>query len=188
MLIRISQSFGRRLQGRLLGKKHLAGVLRRLANAPEGEVVLLDFGGVEQLTGSWVNAMIVPLFGWASGNQCNVFPLLCNIRKEWLDDLRLVAEWNHQCYLVAERAKGVPRRASLIGHLDPAQQRTLKAVLKFGSVTGAELERRIPDEKIQATAWNNRLRDLHEKRLLARKKEGRAQIYSPVVEEVISNG
>jgi hypothetical protein len=188
MLIRISQSFGRRLQGRLLGKKHLAGVLRRLANVPEGEVVLLDFSGVEQLTGSWVNAMIVPLFGWASGNQCNVFPLLCNIRKEWLDDLRLVAEWNHQCYLVAERTKGVPRRASLIGQLDPAQQRTLKAVFKFGNVTGAGLEREMPDEGVKATAWNNRLRDLYEKRLLTRKKTGREQVYSPVVEEVNSNG
>jgi predicted transcriptional regulator len=46
----------------------------------------------------------------------------------------------------------------------------------------------MPDEGVKATAWNNRLRDLYEKRLLTRKKTGREQVYSPVVEEVNSNG
>ena len=64
---------------------------------------------------------------------------------------------------------------------------TLSVVGKDG-VSGAELERRQPDAGIKATAWNNRLKDLYQKRLLHRVKRGREQIYSPVVSEVVIDG
>ena len=55
----------------------------------------------------------------------------------------------------------------------------------YGEATGAELERREPGgERVKATAWNNRLKDLYEKRLLRRAKRGREQVYTPVVPEV----
>jgi hypothetical protein len=76
----------------------------------------------------------------------------------------------------------------LIGSLDPGQRTTLEAVAEFRDVTGAELERRKATERIGATAWNNRLKDLHQKRLLRRTKRGREQVYSPVVEVIEING
>jgi hypothetical protein len=57
-----------------------------------------------------------------------------------------------------------------------------------GEITGAELERQFPEETIKATAWNNRLKDLHNMRLLRREKRGREQVYSPVVAEIAFNG
>jgi predicted transcriptional regulator len=61
----------------------------------------------------------------------------------------------------------------------------LEVLLKHPDVTGAELERREPGgQRVRATAWNNRLKDLYEKRLLRRVKRGREHLYSPVVPEV----
>src|SRR6185295_674028 len=178
MAIQFAQ-FGQQLQGQLAGKRHYARTCELLSQAKPGELVMLDFQGVEVVTGSWLNAMIVPLYRWAADEQIDLFPVLCNPRHDWLDDLRLVAEWTHQCFLVAN-AKTTPRKAKLVGSLDPGQQTTLEAVLGLREVTGAELERERPDESVKATAWNNRLKDLHNKRLLRRTRKGREQLYSPV--------
>jgi hypothetical protein len=76
----------------------------------------------------------------------------------------------------------------LIGPLDPAQRKTLEAVLRSKQITGAELERKFPEEGVGATAWNNRLKDLYTKRLLTRFKRGREQVYSPLMDEIELNG
>ncbi len=187
MIVDMAKTFGRQLQGRLNGRKHFARLCELLSSTPPGEVVLLDYSGVDLVTGSWVNAALVPFFRWAADERNDLFPVISNARPGWLDDLALVAEWTHQCYLVAEGAEP-PRRATLVGLLDPGQRTTLEALLELKEVTGAELEREKPEEGIKATAWNNRLKDLYEKRLLRRQKRGREQVYSPVVREVILNG
>ena len=110
------------------------------------------------------------------------------LTRTWLDELRLVAEWNHQCYLVGNGRGRALRRASLVGTLDPAQRTCLEAVTKAAGVTGAGLERQQPGERIGATAWNNRLKDLFQKRLIQRERRGREQVYFPVVREVRLDG
>lgn len=180
-------SFGPQLQGRSLGRKHYARLCELLSDAPLGEVVLLDFAGVEVVTGSWINATLVTFLRWAADEGNDLYPVVCNARKEWLDELQLVAEFNRLCYLVAG-GKLPPRTATIAGPLDPAQRKTLEAVLASGEITGAELERQRPEEKIKATAWNNRLKELHDMRLLRREKRGREQVYSPVVAEIVFDG
>jgi hypothetical protein len=183
MIIDLAKALRTRLQGRLNGRRDFARLCDLLSNAPAGEVIFLDFEGVELVTGSWVNAALVPLVRWAADERNDLFPVILNARREWLDDLTLVAEFTHQCYLVAEGDP--PCRAMLVGSLDPGQRTTLEALLELQEVTGAELERQKPREGVKATAWNNRLRDLYEKRLLRRVKRGREQFYSPVVKEVV---
>jgi hypothetical protein len=185
--VRMVDSFGPQLQGRSLGRKHFARLCELLSDAPPGEIVLLDFSGVELVTGSWINAVLVPFLRWAGEDGNDLYPVVCNTRKEWLEELQLVAEFSQRCYLVAS-GKLPPHAATIAGPLDPAQRKTLEAVLASKEVTGAELERQKPDEKIGATAWNNRLRELHDMRLLRREKRGREQVYSPVVEEIAFNG
>lgn len=188
MVVQVAKVFGTQLQGESLGKKHYAKIWELLSDTDQGELVLLDFKGVDVVTGSWINAMIVPLHRRAAQPEIDLFPVLCNASDDWIDDLGLLAKWTHQCFLVADKCTPPPRKARLIGSLDPGQRTTLDAVLEIGEVTGAELERRKPDENIRATAWNNRLKDLHEKRLLRRSKRGREQVYSPIVEAITSNG
>jgi hypothetical protein len=73
----------------------------------------------------------------------------------------------------------------LVGRLDVGQKATLVAVVKGAEVTGAALDGK---DGVKGTAWNNRLKDLHQKRLIRREKRGREQVYFPVVAEISLNG
>jgi hypothetical protein len=184
--IELAKTLGPDLQGRLLGRKHFGQACETLADAPPGEVVVLDFRGVDLMTGSWANEMIVPLYKWASDPRNDFFPILHNLKDRWDEELQLLADWNQQCYLWV--GDDLPGRARLIGVLDPGYRKTLEAVLRFKQITGAELERKFPDESVGATAWNNRLKDLNTKRLLVRTKRGREQVYSPVTDGIFIHG
>ena len=186
MFVDVGKHLGKRLQGRVLGELHLRQLRQMLGSVEPGQVVVLDFGGVRQATGSWINAAIAELLRWASKSDVDLFPILYNVKDDWIEEFRLVAEWNHQFYLLAIEKQAPPRRASLIKKLDPAQAEAFNMALRLGEVTGAELERKKPS--VRATAWNNRLRGLFEKRLLRREKRGREQVYFPVVKEVRLNG
>jgi hypothetical protein len=168
-----------------LGRKHFAQLCSLLSDVGAGKSVLLDFSGVEMVTGSWINEALVPLIEWATNQRNDVFPVIVNFDQQWHDELQMVAEWNHNCFLVA-KGNRFPHTAQLVGKLDVAQRETLDAVTKAGTVTGAELERQ--HDGVRATAWNNRLKDLYHKRLLQRVKRGREQVYSPVVAEVTIDG
>lgn len=176
-----------RLYGRVAGQRDFARLCEKLAGAPTGSRVLLDFDEIPLVSGSWANAALVPLNKWAADAQIDLYPILLNANAESLEEIRLVAEWNHQVYLHAVGEPEAPSRARLIGKLDPGQMETLRHVLAFGETTGAELQDQL-NGKVKATAWNNRLKDLCLKRVLRRTKAGRRQIYSAVVPEILVNG
>ena len=184
--ISIKTELGTFLQGRPLGKKHFARLCELLSETATGEVIFLDFSGVEVVTGSWINEAIVPLLNWSVDDRTNLYPVLTNVSRDWLDDLQLVADLTHTCFLTA--VGKLPKRGVLVGNLDSAQHETLDAVLAENEVTGAELERSRSDDGVKATAWNNRLKDLFGKRLLKRQKRGREQVYSPVISEIQIDG
>jgi len=179
--------FGTTLQGRISGMRHFTEVCVKLADAPPGTPVVLDFSCIKHVTGSWINSMIVPFFKWAAQTENDVFPIFYNVDKEWLDEFRLVAQWNHQCFLIARASSFPPKQVQIVGFLESAQRISLHAVLAEGEVTGAELNRRRA-EKIGATAWNNRLKDLYLKRLVCREKRGRKHVYFTLFKEIEENG
>lgn len=184
-LIRVVELLGTpNLQGRPLGRKHYPRLCESLADAASCGTVVLDFAGVTIVTGSWINEALVPLLRWAADERNDIFPILLNFDEKCLDELQMVAEWTHNCFLVA-RGKAPPRSASLVGSLDPGQRSTFAAVMKSAEVTGASLG---GTDGVTATAWNNRLKDLYDKRLIRREKRGREQVYSPVVSEVTFHG
>lgn len=187
MVVQMCQEFGPRLQGKLPGRKDYARLCERLSDAQPGSVVFLDFAGVELVSGSWINTALVPLLAWAADERNDLFPAICNATEDMLEELALVARYTHTCFLVA-KGPIPPRRAAVVGTLDPGQRSTLEALVRLQAVTGAELERKRPEEEVKATAWNNRLKDLYEKRLLRRERRGREQVYSPVVREITVNG
>ena len=173
------------LTGKATGRKHYAKICGMLAKARNGEVVFLDFEDVETVTGSWLNMAISPVFRWAAESQNDLFPVLTHFPSAALDELELVAEVNQQCYPVADVKADELRKVLLVGPLDEALKEAMVKLAELHEATGAEMARQVPDAGIQATGWNNRLRDLYEKRLLLRRKQGRQQIYSPVADEVV---
>ena len=188
MIILVAEKFGKRLVGRVMGREHYAKGCQLLTRARGGEVVVFDFFGVEIITGSWFNAMIVPLYHWAGQPQNDLFPLLTNLQEDWIDDLSLVAEWNRQCYLVASGSTESPEQAMLVGSLDVAQSECFARVRQEGESTGAGLARMQGEGAVGPTAWNNRLKELYKKRLIKCRKHGKERVYFPVVQEILANG
>jgi hypothetical protein len=183
--IRVAEQLGTTdLLGRPLGRKHFPRLCELLTDVPSGDLALLDFAGAQIVTGSWINEALVPLLRWAADERNDIFPVLLNFKPTWLDELQMVAEWTHNCFLVS-RGKSLPKSASLVGSLDVGQRATLVAVVCGAEVTGAALDGK---DGVKGTAWNNRLKDLHQKRLVRREKRGREQVYSPVVAEINLNG
>jgi hypothetical protein len=183
--IRVADRLGTAtLQGRPLGRTHYPRLCELLADVPTGDVALLDFADVEIVTGSWINEALVPLLRWAADERNDIFPVFLNFDPAWQDELQMVAEWTHSCFLVS-RGKSLPKSAGLVGSLDVGQKATLVAVVGSAEVTGAALDGR---DGVKGTAWNNRLKDLYQKRLVRREKRGREQVYSPVIAEINLNG
>lgn len=176
--------YGSHLTTRPKGIRDYGKVCERLAKVRPGEVVLLDFNDVAYVSASWITAMMVPLSRRAAEGVNDFFLLVKNFPEDSLDDLKLVADQNRVPFLMTVGKS----KTRLVGTLDSGQQETLRAVEECGEVTGAELAVKKPAMKTTGPAWNNRLRDLHEKRLLRRRKQGREQIYKAVVPEVIIDG
>lgn len=175
-----------RFQGQPRGTRHFGRVCQALSGVAPGETVLLDFSGADVLTGSWISAMLLQLMRWGGSPEVELFFVLVGLTPEHIEELRYVSGHARVVFLIATDAKS-PSRVALVGQLDPGQRETLAAVVKIGEATGAALEREYPDTK--ATAWNNRLRDLYErKRILKRQKQGREQIYRPVAPEISIDG
>lgn len=177
---------GKHLTGKVAGRRDFARICSLLAKAPRGGVVFLDLTNVEIINGSWINTAIAPTFRWAAEPQVDIFPLLAHFPGNWLDELELVAQVNDQCFPLVESTRLPVRSVKVIGSIDDYLKLTLQSIAEVEAATGAQLARLQP--KIQATAWNNRLKELHDKRLLVRRKEGRQQIYSPLAEEVTFDG
>lgn len=187
MIIHLAE-FGSRLQGKPAGRRDFATICGHLAEAESGSIVLLDFSGVESVNASWLNMAIAPLIRWCSESQNEFFPVLANYPTKDLDELELVAEKNQQCYAVTAGTAEPPTVIQLVGRLEPSLYTTIVKLAELGEATGAQLSREVPEEGVLPTAWNNRLRDLNEMRLLLRRKEGRQQVYRLLAKEVVFDG
>jgi hypothetical protein len=188
MEMKIAEELGKRLQGEPNGRRAFAVTCERLGRIKSGEVVTLDFSDVLVVTASWLSAMLLPLYRWAADDQTDLFIYIAyGAETDWLDDLRLVARHNRRLFLIHPAATKA-QSATLIGPVDDAERRTLEKVAVLGEATGAMLERECPEENIRATGWNNRLKELHEKRVLRRTKRGREQVYSLVAKGMTFDG
>lgn len=187
MVVALSK-FGKRLQGKPAGRKHFAEICGLLAEAAPGEIVFLDFKQIESVNASWINMAVAPLIRWCAESQNDFFPVLVRFPAKDLDELELVAEKNQQCYAVAPDATEPLSTVRFVGPLDPSLRTTLLKLAEMGEATGAELARKVPDADILPTAWNNRLKDLNDMRLLLRRKEGRQQVYRPLAQEIVLHG
>jgi hypothetical protein len=169
-----------------MGQAHFGSLCESLAREAPGSVVLLDFSGVENVNGSWINAAISPLLPWAARPEIELFPILCGFPPGSQDELELVSRLNNQCFPVAARTQDATASVELVGPLDSNLEATIRIVVARREVTGAELGRK--EAGIGPTGWNNRLRELHERRLLSRRNIGRKQIYAPIAKEMVRHG
>jgi hypothetical protein len=179
--IPLGRTLGPLLRGKIDGRHHFGLLCAALSGVRHGETVVLDFEGVEDLSASWVSWAVSPLMEWAATPAVELYPVYSGVlghEGKWEDEFELVANQSGAVFLAVENT-GCAR---MLGSLDTILVDTLRAVQRHGEVTGAGLKRLVPDEAIGATAWSNRLKDLHTKRLLKRTTRGREQVYTTVQE------
>jgi hypothetical protein len=186
--VQLQKVLGPMLRGKIDGRAHYGPLCSYLSRFRPGSIARLGFHGIEDLSASWIAATIIPLLSWASLPEIELYPVLEGVYgndKKWEDEFEFVAAREHVAFLVADPES--PERCYLVGELDAILFDTLRLVQEHREVTGAGLRRLVPDENIGATAWSNRLKELHKMRLVRRATRGREQLYSTVV-EVIFDG
>ena len=203
VLIHRLQSSGRRDSevrcGAPLAQQDMAALRDLLLRGAPTELIL-DFEGIKAINGSYVRASVAWVIRCAiaarKGERASagdpdpwaIQPIRCerlfvknlaeDVREE-IDGLLRQPSFKLPCLeatqvLPSERISS----AVLLGHLDRQLVECLRRLYEAGgSAKAADLHDRYPDDGVQITAWNNRLAALHERLLIARRKDGRFWIY-----------
>jgi hypothetical protein len=177
------------LAGAIGGKRVLGKLLASMTNEPAEPVpVFLDFGGVEVATASFLRESVLEFRNAVRGRRSNLYPVIANANAIVQDELRELVGPPRSDVLIACSldAEGRASEVTLIGELEPAQQRTFDLVRQLGETDASELMQEFgKKEKItRTTAWNNRLTSLAFLGLLVELSQGRAKRYRPLFEGV----
>jgi hypothetical protein len=185
--------------GATLGAQHMENLYKSIASKtlPLGEIVILNFKGIEQVNGSYIKSTALWLFlcgRMAVIPQMTATPprhfadlrpydlyivvscLSAEVRDEFDDFLK---HRNFPMLLATRYDSNQIEEATLLGHLDATLKKTFEALLKHKAATAPRLYDLYQSEKITVTAWNNRLNDLHSLRLVRRVRSGRSWEYQP---------
>ncbi len=171
------------LAGRALGDAVYREVIKPVASkAAEHTLLVLSFRGVEFATGSFFKATWLPLH---PTNEVSTPSMVAHLS----DDVRT----EFDIFLMSQRLAGLEALdwtqegvslARLHGHLEAPALGALKMLIEHPGSTAPELYKQ-SKEQVSATAWTNRLNDLHRQGLALRgSKSRRAWRFHPVAKEV----
>jgi hypothetical protein len=198
MIVKVAELVGQQanVAGATLAGRLRNGIVRNISESNIlAPLVVFDFDGIESASASFLKALVFGLLPGAGsgraedGPSVEAFPVVVGlsplIREELVDYVELAGA-------VAVEAEATDLkgdellRARLVGKLDDALKSTLRALLKKGAATATELHAEA-GVAISITAWNNRLSDLHSKRLARRRRNGKQWVYEPIARE-LENG
>jgi hypothetical protein len=192
--------------GRITGLQHASKVLsmiKEIGIDEVGLVVCLDFAGVELATASYLKTVVLGLtisgrlhagavdvldlraMEVGAFQPLNIYPVIIGANEEIQHELDEVFAGRKLPCVVGERpTKERLREGKIVGALDATATRTLRAAAGLQEFTAYDLQDRQPGEAVTATAWNNRLADLHKLRLMQRKRQGKFWKYQPVADSL----
>src|ERR1051325_10860417 len=156
------------LTGATVGEQHSARMAEALLkNMDESDqvIAILDFDGVEFATASYFKAAVLGLakenVRCSTRSEVSVFPVVQNLSKDLCEELTIVCgSERFPCLEVTKRSQKGLVAGRLHGEIDISLKRTLQLLRGFAPETAASLAEQSPDEKVNVTAWNNRLAEL----------------------------
>ncbi|MSU58837.1 MAG: hypothetical protein EXS35_11845 [Pedosphaera sp.] len=192
--LRIKDFAGRSkfLTGATVGEEHrsrAAEAVLKDAGESDQMVVILNFDGVDFATASYFKAAVLGLakenVRSTTHSELSMFPVVHNLSEDLGEELTIVcrSEWFPCLEATKYTQKGL-LACRLHGEIDGSLKRTLQLLQSSAPATAASLAEQSPDEKVNVTAWNNRLAELFRLRLTTRYKEGRFWKYEPVTKEI----
>ena len=172
------------LAGADMGISHLPKLLEAALKGAKGELLVLDFSGVDA-TASYLSQSVVKLLRMANAGELDRFFVFTGVNKHTRDDLEIVLTLQKMAALLADSSKklGTPQALEVIGHLEPLYRSTLERIFSMKKATAEDLMSDAKEERIQKTGWLNRLAFLANQRLIRKEKHARELIFKPVYEE-----
>lgn len=170
------------LTGATKAQNDLPKVIEELTKANIGETIILDFKGVEHVSASFWNGIIPTVYAFAADEEREIFPIVCNVREDSLEELEIALKNRGMAILVAKKEADCLSELKLIGVIDDAHKETFDLINSYGEVGAGDLVSAKKKESVGLTGWSNRLSTLYHMRLIRRSKQGRSFRYKPVIE------
>lgn len=169
-----------RLNGATVGEAHAEQVRAAIAAAPlaGGGIAVLDFGGVESASASYLKRLLSLFFD----AKTPPVPVLVNVEAaDLVEDLEDYLSNKGRVLVVAHEVRNELRLSRLLGRMDGAAAETFQELAKLKEATALQLYERHRERTTNQTAWNNRLVQLVNLGVARRRREGRFWIYQPTV-------
>jgi hypothetical protein len=183
--IRIREVTGQEiLAGKSNGLRDYPKLLSAIEGTGAGDIVVLDWSGIELATASYFGATFVPLLRLAIEGQLDRYFVLTGLNQTSLDELKLVLENQGLVTLIGDWKEDGVRNAETLGRLDPAYAETLQAVQRVEAASATELfKKHTARTRIGKTGWINRLSNLHHLRLVRKQRVGREYVFQALSKE-----
>jgi len=170
------------LAGALSGRKVYAKLMELTAREPiEPEPLFLDFEGVEIATASFLRESVLNFRDTVRLRRSNFYPVVANATDDVAEELNVLLVPRRDVLMLCTLKDGKPDKPRLLGDLEPKQQVTFELVKKKGETNAAELYEHHNSDKVEQTAWNNRLAALAGLGLIIELSQGRAKRYRPLL-------
>ncbi len=164
------------LLGKRMGEAHFPLLLAAILRAGPDSVVYLDFGGISNITASYIATTIVRLLRMIASGTLDRHLVIAGVHQDYQDEISYVLEQEHTPVFLRSHTGEL----RLLGPLDNAYAVTLRAVIERGRVTARELQA-AATSRIGQTGWVKRLTTLHDLGLVKRTKVGREHVYAPII-------
>lgn len=186
--------------GAALGEVHFGKIVEAVkTGSQEGELVWLNFDGVDATNGSYLKSVVLRLLLCGRLTVAptalhfapdlpplDIFPLVVNpsdaVRQELVEFL---SSRNLPLAVAgALESTNTVAVATIEGGLEPVLRQTLSRVVAAGEASAPTLHAEHPKEGVAVTAWNNRLTELCALRLLRRRRLGRSWLYQSIANKI----
>jgi len=173
---------GQMLAGALTGRKVYAKLVELTSREPnEPESVFLDFEGVDVATASFLRESVLNFRDAVRRRRSNFYPVIANASDDVAEELNVLLAPRRDVLMLCSFKNGKAEAPHLLGDLEPKQQVTFELVKKKGETNAAELYEHHNSDKVEQTAWNNRLAALAGLGLIVELSQGRAKRYRPLL-------
>jgi hypothetical protein len=178
--------------------RHMREQIQTAEFGDEGLLVVVDFTGIEVATASYIVKTVLWLAmcgrmyaGALNGTEqrsldgtvepLNVFPVVFGANEEIQQEIdEVFARRGLACLIAGEIQNGVIAAGAVRGSVEPMIARTIRALEGVFEATAEELHAKCPTERVNVTAWNNRLSELIRIRLARRRRQGKFWKYQPL--------
>jgi hypothetical protein len=176
---------GRVLAGAITGRRIFTKLLECTdKEPPTPKPLFLDFAGVDVATASFLRETILAFRNTVRLKHSKFYPIIANANEVVADELAVLLDLRGDVLMLCSLdEKDQPHEPRLLGDLDPKQRITFELVQEREETNAAELYKQC-DDKIEPTAWNNRLAALAGLGIIVELSQGRSKRYRPLLRRV----